>query len=243
MKRQIWIDTLQWFIGIYIAIRGTLMLMVPHTLNTHVFVPIQPHLPGLGAWQVIAGAILIAAVTLVPRRSIVLFAHLLAGSALLQAASGHLLAGTWTAFADFVSLGFGTAIAPFLQTRHSRNSRNGIDLFALLMSIRMVLDGIIVLIPFNPQFDARLYDPVRPYLLPYGIAYLVSGLALLAAILGSVAKILSDKRTRLVRTALSNQSKDFINEFHLRHTVPLTDSLHLSLTNHIHCFNSSIATG
>ncbi|MBD2001557.1 response regulator [Oculatella sp. FACHB-28] len=181
MKRQIRIDTLQWFIGIYIAIRGTLMLMVPHTLNTHVFVPIQPHLPGFGAWQVVAGAILIAAVTLVPHRSIVLFAHLLAGSALLQAASGHLFAGTWTAFADFVTLGFGTAIAPFLQTRPSRNFRNGIDLFALLMSIRMVLDGIIVLIPFNPQFDARLYDPVRPYLLPYGIAYLVSGLALLAA--------------------------------------------------------------
>ena len=181
MKRQIWINTLQWFIGIYIAIRGTLMLMLPHTLNTHVFVPIEPNLPWLGAWQVIGGATLIAAVTLMPRRPITLLAHFVAGSALLQAASGHWLAGTWTALADFSVLGIGTAIAPFLQNPHSRDSRRRIDLFALLMSIRMVLDGIIVLAPFNPQFHARLYDPVRPYLLLYGIAYLVSGLALLAA--------------------------------------------------------------
>lgn len=178
MKRQIWIDTLQWFIGIYIAIRGALMLMVPHTLSTHVFVPIQPHLPWLGAWQVIGGVVLIAVATLVPRRPIIVLAHLIAGSALLQAASGHLLAGTWTALADFATLGLGTAIAPFLQTRHRQNSRNGIDLFALLMSIRMMLDGIIVLVPFNPQFNARLYDPVRSYLPLYGIAYLVCGLAL-----------------------------------------------------------------
>jgi signal transduction histidine kinase/ActR/RegA family two-component response regulator len=180
MKRQIWIDTLQWFIGIYIAIRGTLMLMLPHSLSTHVFVPIQPHLPWLGAWQVIGGAVLIAAVTLMPRRSIMLLAHMIAGSALLQAASGHFLAGTWTAFADFGVLGLGTAIAPFLQNRRSRDAERGIDLFALLMSIRMVLDGVIVLIPFNPQFNARLYDPVRPYLPLYGVAYLVCGLALMA---------------------------------------------------------------
>ncbi len=156
------------------------MLMLPHTLNTHVFVPIQPHLSWLGAWQVIGGAILIAAVTLLPRRSIIFIAHLIAASALLQAASGHFLSGTWTAFVDFLVLGLGTAIAPLLQHHHRQYPKQGIDLFALLTSIRMVLDGIIVLIPFNPQFNARLYDPVRPHLLLYGVAYLIAGLLLFA---------------------------------------------------------------
>ncbi|MBD0335304.1 MAG: response regulator [Cyanobacteria bacterium Co-bin13] len=179
MKRSLWIDTLQWFIGIYLAVRGTLMLMVPHNLSTHVFVPIQAHLPWLGSWQVIAGAALITAVTLLPHRPVIVFAHVLAGSALLQAAGGHLLAGTWTALVDFGILGIGTTLAPFLQSRWRLLTKRGVDLFALLMGIRMMLDGIIVLLPFNPQFGAHLYDPVRPYLLAYGTAYLISGLALL----------------------------------------------------------------
>lgn len=52
-------------------------------------------------------------------------------------------------------------------------------------------------------------------------------------------KHLSNKRTGLVRIALSNHSKDFVDEFHLRYTVPLTDSFHLSFVDHVHGLNPS----
>ncbi|HEY9736004.1 MAG TPA: PAS domain S-box protein [Trichocoleus sp.] len=179
MKRNLWIDTLQWYVGIYLAVRGALMLMLPHTLSTHVFVAIHPILPWLGIWQVLAGAALMTAVTLLPYRPVVILAHGLAASALLQAAGGHLLANTWTALVDFAILGVGTAIAPFLPGYWRWPAKRNVDLFALLMGLRMVLDGVIVLLPFNAQFQARLYDSVRPYLLGYGLAYLITGALLL----------------------------------------------------------------
>jgi len=179
MERPIRIDTLQWFIGMYIAIRGTLMLMLPHSLNTHVFVPIQTYFLGLGAFQVLGGVMLIAAFTLFPRRTTIAIAHFIAGAALLQAVTGHFLAGTWTAVFSFSILGLGTAIAPFL-VRPQYHLRPPVDLFALLMGARSAVDGVIILLPWNAQFDTPLYAAIRPFLPVYGLAYLASGLALLA---------------------------------------------------------------
>ncbi len=181
MRRAIRIDTLQWFVGIYVAIRGVLMLMVPHQLHTSVFVPIQPYFPWMGTTQVLGGAALIAVATLLPRRSLVIIAHFVASFALLQASFGHLLAQTWTAFFGFGTLGLGTAIAPLLPYQRSRHPEVGsIDLFALLMGVRITLDGPILLASLGQQFSKPLYDPIRPHLPIYGMAHLVIGLALLA---------------------------------------------------------------
>lgn len=180
MKRAIRIDTLQWIIGIYVLIRGVLMLMLPHKLNTHVFVPIEPYFPWLGTLQVLGGATLIAVATLITQRSVTVFAHLLAGAALLQAAIGHLLAGTWTAVFSFGILALGTAIAPLLPNVRVRPpDPKSIDFFALLMAGRMTAEGIILLAWQGSQFDTPLYDPIRPHLTAYGIAYLGGGVALL----------------------------------------------------------------
>lgn len=197
MKRAIRIDTLQWFIGVYIAIRGTLMLVVPHKLDTHVFVAIQAYFPWLGALQAIAGFTLIAAATILARRSVIVFAHLLAGVALVQAAIGHISASSWTGAAGFSVLALGTAIAPFLPhlwqpfTSVSPDPATHttpltipprlppLDWFAILMGVRMVVEGVLILSPFNLQFTASLYDPIRTALPLYGVAYVSSGLLLL----------------------------------------------------------------
>jgi PAS domain S-box-containing protein len=182
MKRMIRIDTLQWFIGSYIALRGALMLVAPHTLTgSHVFVPIQPYLLWLGTLQVVGGAALIAAAALAPKRSLVQIAHLLAGVSLLQASIGHILAGTWTGAAGFGVLALGTAIAPFLARAQWHTPKaSDIDWFACLMGMRLTLDGLIMLIPFNQQFEASLYDPIRSYIPLYGTAHLAAGILLLA---------------------------------------------------------------
>ncbi|PSB18521.1 hypothetical protein C7B76_08260 [filamentous cyanobacterium CCP2] len=181
MKRMIRIDTLQWFIGSYIFLRGALMLIAPHKLTTHVFVPIQPYLPWLGTLQVIGGTALIATAALAPRRSLTFLAHLIAGASLLQAAIGHILAGTWTGAAGFGTLALGTMAAPFLpRVRWQLPRETDLDWFAFLTGIRLTLDGLLILSPFNQQFAASLYDPIRPYLPIYGMAHLASGVGLLA---------------------------------------------------------------
>ncbi|WP_416667354.1 ATP-binding protein [Egbenema bharatensis] len=183
MKRLIRIDTLQWFIGGYIALRGALMLVAPHTLTAHVFVPIQPYLPWLGSLQVIGGAALIAAAALTPRRSLVQIAHLLAGISLLQASIGHTLAGTWTGAAGFGVLALGTAIAPFLARTQWHTPRvSDVDWFVCLMGMRLTLDGLLMLFPFNQQFEAALYDPIRTHIPLYGMGHLAAGILLLVVV-------------------------------------------------------------
>ena len=203
MKRAIRIDTLQWFIGVYIAMRGTLMLIVPHKLDTHVFVAIHSYFPGLGILQAIGGFALIAAATIITRRSAIGFAHLLASLALIQAAIGHISANSWTGAAGFIVLALGTAIAPFVAHNRqpsatastsptpvtnastsnasasnastSNAATHPLDWFAVLMGIRLVVEGLLILAPFNSQFTASLYDPIRAFLPFYGVAYLGSG--------------------------------------------------------------------
>jgi len=179
------IDTLQWFLGLYIILRGIVMLLIPHTLTTYPFVPIHAYFPVLGTLQVLGGIALIAAM-FVSRTSSLIAAHLIAGITILQATIGHVQVGNWTTLAGFSTLGIGTILAPFLAQRrrpqaHRSATTEAIDLFAVLMGIRLGLDGLLMLLPSNPQFDLSFYDPVRPYLSLYGIANLSAGIVLILA--------------------------------------------------------------
>lgn len=50
--------------------------------------------------------------------------------------------------------------------------------------------------------------------------------------------LFSDNRSCVIRVVLSNNSKEFFNEFCLRHTIALTDSVNLPFANHTHGFNA-----
>lgn len=181
--RAFQINTLQWFLGLYIFLRGVVMLVLPHTLKTYPFVPIHDYLPLLGTLQVLGGLALIVVATFALQPSSVIAAHLLAGATILQATIGHIQVGNWTALAGFSTLGIGTILAPFLaRPRRPRTDpvllTEVIDLFAVLMGIRLCLDGLLMVLPFNSQFNASLYDPIRPYLGFYGVAHMATGLAL-----------------------------------------------------------------
>jgi PAS domain S-box-containing protein len=181
MKRMIRIDTLQWFIGSFIIIRGALMLVAPHTLTTYIFVPLQPHLPWLGTLQVIGGTALIAVATITPRRSLTILAHLIAGAALLHASVSHLLVENWTGIAGFGVMAIGTIVAPFLpRLRWQSSKESDLDWFFGIVGLRLMLEGILFLVPANPQLQTPFFDPVRAYLPFFGVAYFISGILLLA---------------------------------------------------------------
>lgn len=182
MKRVIRIDTLQWFISIYLIMRGAMMLILPHRLNTAVFVPIHSYFPWLGIFQVVGGAALITVNVLAPRRPMILLAHFVAAAALFQAMIGPLLTGNWTGVVLFGVLGMGTAIAPFLPIAPFRQKQlQALDLFALLMGLNLVAFGLLLFNPTSSQFSTPTYDRIRPYLWIFGLVDIGSGLAVLWA--------------------------------------------------------------
>ncbi|MCT7974270.1 hybrid sensor histidine kinase/response regulator [Laspinema olomoucense] len=183
MKRPIRIDTLQWFIGIYLAIRGTLMLMLPHKVATDIFAPFQPYVTGLGALQVMVGAALIGVATLLPLRWSILTAHFLAGVVLFQIGIGYASEGKLMGVVGAMILGLALAIAPFLSSedegryRQKEGKTGAIDLFAVAMGLRMVIEGLLFLILLNPQLQESWSSVVPAYRIPYTLLYLGIGVS------------------------------------------------------------------
>ncbi|MCT7980694.1 hybrid sensor histidine kinase/response regulator [Laspinema olomoucense] len=183
MKRPIRIDTLQWFIGIYLAIRGTLMLMLPHKVATDIFAPFQPYVTGLGALQVMVGAALIGVATLLPLRWSILTAHFLAGVVLFQIGIGYASEGKLMGVVGAMILGLALAIAPFLSSedegryRQKEGKTGAIDLFAVAMGLRMVIEGLLFLILLNPKLQESWSSVVPAYRIPYTLLYLGIGVS------------------------------------------------------------------
>jgi signal transduction histidine kinase len=179
------IDTLQWIFGVFLILRGIVMLMVPHQLDMTVFVFIQSQFFRLAMIQAIGGIALITAAVLMPKRRWVIFAHGLAATALFLSAVGPFLSGAWTGVTGYSTMAIGTLLAPFLPGDRfsaseipSRTKPVVIDLFAIVIAIRVVLHGINCLPPFDHYLGIGFYDPIRAYLPFYGISRIVCGLLL-----------------------------------------------------------------
>lgn len=181
IKRAFRIETLQWIFGVFLIVRGIVMLMVPHQLDMTVFVFIQSQFFRLAMLQAIGGVALIAVVVLMPKRRWLILAHGLAAIAFFLSAVGPFLSGTWTGVTGYGTMGLGTLVAPFLPRsgNHRYSNLKVIDLFAITMAVRVIFHGLNCLPPFNQQLEASFYDPIRPYLPIYGVGHIVCGLFLI----------------------------------------------------------------
>ncbi|PSB66969.1 hypothetical protein C7B61_08615, partial [filamentous cyanobacterium CCP1] len=198
MKRAFRIDTLQWIFGVFLILRGIVMLMVPHQLDMTVFIFIQSQFFPLAIVQALGGIALITVAVLMPKQRWMIFAHTLAAMAFFSSAVGPFLSGTWTGVTGYGSMALGTLVAPFLPRMASPqmvsprvdDHRSGfegiapvIDLFAIVMAVRVILHGINCLPPFDQYLGVSFYDLARPYLPIYGIIRIVSGSLLLGVYL------------------------------------------------------------
>jgi signal transduction histidine kinase len=184
MRRAFRIETLQWIFGVFLILRGIVMLMVPQQLDMTVFVFIQSQFFRLALLQAIGGIALITVAVLMPKRRWLIFAHGLAASAFFLSAVGPFLSGTWTGVTGYSTMALGTLVAPFLPGISDRpfpsdSPSKAIDLFAITMAVRVILHGLNCLPPFNQQLGANFYDPTRPYLPIYGVGHIVCGLFLI----------------------------------------------------------------
>ncbi len=177
------IQSLQWVVGVYCAVIGTLILIVPHQFNAPIYELIQPQLLWWGILFLLTGIALIAVASLTPVRRILIVVHLLAVAPLLVVAAGFARATTWTGTLNFLVLGLSLLLASFLPRDRPGRARaapfGSPDLFAVVMGVCATGMGLIILL-LPTQFMSPVYDMVRPGLRWYGGALLVSGLGLLS---------------------------------------------------------------
>ena len=168
-------STLQWTVGVFYVVSGTMMLVAPHQFDSLSYASMQPDLNVWGAAFLLLGMSLLAVVVLAPPRPFVLSAHLLAGVGLLVLAYGFVRSSGWTGAINFAALGFGTALVPFLGTgqQHETNDRPD-DLLPLVSGAGALLTGAVILL-LPGQFNSPIYAPIRSYLFLLGIAFLASG--------------------------------------------------------------------
>jgi hypothetical protein len=169
------ITTLQWAVGMFCALVGAMMLIVPHQVETSVYATLYRHLSWWGVTFLVAGLSVVGVAVFAPPQALAVAAHLLAGLLLLGVAGGFASNGIWVRSAGYGILGVGTALVPFLPRAGERGSRAyGRDLLALLLGMSMLLTGLaIFLIP--SQFNASIYNVIRIQLPWYGVHLPSSG--------------------------------------------------------------------
>jgi PAS domain S-box-containing protein len=161
-------------VGAFIVTLGALMLVSPHQFAAPAYAALSPRLDWFGPGFLLAGAGLIAVATPGPRFRFVLLAHFWAGSMLLILAVGFALSGSWSGTSNYGVLGLGTALAPLLA--HGREEHaTRCEAFSLLIGLGATLTGLLLL-AMPAQFNASIYDPVRPYLPWYGLAFVGAGI-------------------------------------------------------------------
>ena len=174
---------LQWAIGGFCGVVGALTFVTPHQFIGPAYGLLRPYLLWWGLLCLLGGGALISVALLSPGRRLTLLAHGLAAVPLLLLGVSAGAAGGWTGLTVYTVLAVGTAVAPLVSTP-SRESRGPTpatgDLFAVVVGIAAILNGAILLLAPD-QFRSSIFDPVRPYLLLYGLGFLLGGLGVVTA--------------------------------------------------------------
>ncbi|MDP8922766.1 MAG: cache domain-containing protein, partial [Chloroflexota bacterium] len=168
------IGVLQWVVGAFCGLVGALTFVTPHQFVGPAYALLGPWLGWWGALCLAGAVALYAVALLVPRRAIVVAAHLVAAAPLLLLGVSAALAGGWTGLTIYSVLAIGTAVAPLFATgRPVPLDRR--DLFSILVAIGAILNGTVILLAPGLH-SSVIFDPVRPYLMLYGAAFLLGGL-------------------------------------------------------------------
>jgi signal transduction histidine kinase len=165
---------LQWAVGAFCGIIGALTFVAPHQFVGPSYRLLRPYLPWWGLLCLLGAGALITVALLSPRRRLTLLAHGLAAVPLLLLGLSAGVAGGLTGLTVYSTLGIATAVAPLLGPSPGRAAPTG-DLLAVVIGISAILNGTIMLLA-PEQYRSPIFDPVRPYLLWYGLGFVVGGL-------------------------------------------------------------------
>ena len=164
---------LQWAVGGFCGIVGALTFVTPHQFIGPAYRLLRPSLPWWGLLCLLGAGAIITVALLSPSRRLTLMAHGLAAAPLLLLGLSAGAAGGWTGLTVYTILAVGTAVAPLFSPPADRSAVTG-DLFAVVVGVSAAVNGTIMLLA-PEQYRSSIFDPVRPYLLLYGLGFLVGG--------------------------------------------------------------------
>jgi signal transduction histidine kinase/HAMP domain-containing protein len=172
------ISSLQWVVGAFTATLGALMLVSPHQFAAPAYAYLAPHLAWFGPGFLLAGAGLIAVASPAPRLRFRLVAHAAAGAMLLVLAGGFAFSASWTGTTNYTVLGLGTILAPLLvRVRTAGVDHMRGDALSILIGLATTMTGVILVV-LPAQFNAEVYEVIRPFLVWYGSVLFAVGLIL-----------------------------------------------------------------
>ncbi len=176
------LTALRWAVGMLCLFLGAIALIVPHRFGiSAAHVGLYAHLLWGGVALLVVGIGLPAAPVLAPFRWPTVIAHLAAGAVLLLVALDFVLQRVWMSAMNYGVLGLVTAVAPALPAvRETGPARPDRDLLSLAIGFSAMLEGVAMLAAPG-LFRSPLYDLVRVSLPLFSVAFIVSGLALVAA--------------------------------------------------------------
>jgi signal transduction histidine kinase len=169
-------ESLRWTLGLYCAFVGAFMLVAPHRFTAGVYAALAQFRGLWGMASLAAGVALLAVAILRPRRAVVLLGHGLAGVTFLALSVSFLQDRAWTGTIAYGVLGVGTIVAGVLP----RASAAGRDLFALLMGLISLLQGIL-LAALPGLLGSSSFDVLRSGRQGMGLALIAGGGLLLSA--------------------------------------------------------------
>ncbi|MFL6293727.1 MAG: ATP-binding protein [Thermoanaerobaculia bacterium] len=173
-------ESLRWTLGTYCAFVGAFMLVAPHRFTSSVYAAMTPYRGLWGMAALAAGVALLALAILRPDRWVVLLGHGLAGVTLLALSVSFLQSRAWTGMIAYGVLGIGTMMAGSLTGTLPRAARAGRDLFALLMGMIALLQGLLLAV-LAPLLTGAYFDVLRPYQRTIGLALILGGGLVVAA--------------------------------------------------------------
>ena len=159
-------ESLRWALGLYCTFVGAFMLVAPHRFGAPVYGALTPYRSLWGTAALAAGVALLAVAILRPRRVFALLGHLLAGITLLALAASFQQNQAWTGMIAYGVLGIGTLAAGLMPRNPGR------DLFALLMGLIGILQGLLLVGPPG-LLGSSYFDVLQSYLRPLGLALLL----------------------------------------------------------------------
>ena len=168
--------SLRWFAGLLGAFQGSVLLVVPHRMQSVAYETLQPYLAAWGLAFLVSGCLMLVVTSSRISQRWVLLPHLPLALSFLGLAAALARSEVWTAVVTTGLLGLGVAAAALLPPRGRQQPVPG-DLFALLMAATGVVGGLLLaaglVLLDHPIY--RLSQPVLPIL---GITWLVVGILL-----------------------------------------------------------------
>ncbi len=174
----LYIDALQWTLGLFCAFLGAFLLVAPHQFSSAPYAGFLANPSGWGLVSLLCGAAMLSIPTLRPRRPVRAAVHGAVGLVLLLLAVGFWLTAAVTGGIVYTLLGLATLLAvarPRGRWRRRRPSAptDG-DLLCLVVGLATSLNGALML--FLPGLLTRGFYPPGQRWLPYfGVLWLATG--------------------------------------------------------------------